>query len=116
MVVPSDLHLPQEAEPQKYAAHMLGLCFPFPTCTGDCSDSYKCFACHILEKNETEGMIFARFVPQWRHWKACMLVRRETAQERTLAGLSSPVIRDVSTVRIFFRVLQQAVMGRLWQL
>ena len=102
MVVPSDLHLPQEAEPQKYAAHVLGLCFPFPTCTGDCSDSYKCFACHILEKNEKEGMIFARFVPQWRHWKACMLVRRETAQERVLAGLSSPVIRDVSTVRKCF--------------
>lgn len=79
--------------------HMLGLCFPFPTCTGDCSDSYKCFACHTLEKNEKEGMIFARFVP---HWKACMLVRRETAQERVLAGLSSPVIRDVSTVRKCF--------------
>lgn len=31
-----------------------------------------------------------------------MLVRRETAQERMLAGLSSPVIRDVSTVRKFF--------------
>ena len=35
VVVPSDLHLPQDAEVQKYAAHMLGLCFPFPTCSGD---------------------------------------------------------------------------------
>ena len=101
VVVPSDLHLPQEAERQKYAAHMLGLCFPFPTCSGDCSASYKCFACHSLEKNEKEGMIFSRFGPQWKHWKACMMVRREAAQERILAGLSSPVIRDVITVRKF---------------
>ena len=99
VVVPSDLHLPQDAEVQKYAAHMLGLCFPFPTCSGDCSDSYKCFSCHSIEKNEKECMIFGRFAPQWRHWKACMVLRREAAQERMLAGLSMPVIRDVITVR-----------------
>ena len=99
VVVPSDLHLPQDAEVQKYAAHMLGLCFPFPTCSGDCSDSCKCFSCHSIEKNEKECMIFGRFAPQWRHWKACMVLRREAAQERMLAGLSMPVIRDVITVR-----------------
>ena len=44
-------------------------------------------------------MIFGRFAPQWRHWKACMVLRREAAQERMLAGLSMPVIRDVITVR-----------------
>ena len=61
VVVPSDLHLPQEAEAQKYAAHMLGLCFPFPTCSGYCSVSYKCFSCHNVEKDEKQGMIFGRF-------------------------------------------------------
>jgi len=44
VVVPSDLHLPKDAEVQKYAAHMLGLPFPFPTCSGDCSLSHRCFA------------------------------------------------------------------------
>ena len=110
VVVPADLHLPQEAELQKYAAHMLGLSFPFSPCEGPhtCgSHSWRCFACHDLEANEKDGKIYCRFQPLWRHWRACLALRFAAAQERILAGLSpasAPFIRDVVTVRAYVHV------------
>lgn len=59
-------------------------------------------------------MIFGRFLPQWRHWKACVLLRREAAQERMLAGLLMPAIRDVITVRRYVpRTVSSGVMVSL---
>ena len=101
VVVPSDLNLPKDAEVQKYAAHMLGLSFPFPTCSGDCSLSHRCFARHTMEEHEKQCVLFARFTLLWRHWKAHMSMRRCLAEERVLAGLSAPVIRDVASVRSY---------------
>ena len=99
VVVPSDLHLPQESEPEKLSATFLGLTFPFPVCSGNCVESYICFQCHTLEKHEELGCITARFRPPWRHWRACMSLRSENAQDRIFAGLAHPVIRDVIGIR-----------------
>ena len=99
VVVPSDLHLPQESEPEKLSATFLGLTFPFPVCSGNCVESYVCFQCHTLEKHEELGCITARFRPLWRHWHACMSLRSENAQDRIFASLAHPVIRDVIGIR-----------------
>ena len=99
VVAPSDLHLPKDSEVQKYAAFMLGLSFPFPTCCGDCNSSHRCFACHTMEEDKKQCILFARFTVQWKHWKAYMTMRRYLAEERILAGLSAPVIRDLASVR-----------------
>ena len=64
MVVPSDLHLPQEAQAQKYAAHMLGLCFYVSNMQWLLQRIVQMlfrFSCHNVEKDEKQGMIFGRF-------------------------------------------------------
>lgn len=103
VVVPANLHLPADVEVQNYAAHMVGLSFPFPTCSGDCSLSHRCFACHTMKVDEKEEKLFAKFTPLWNQWKACMSVWRCSADERILAGLSAPVVRDVAGVRPYLR-------------
>ena len=110
VVVPTDLRLPADHETEKLAAYMLGLTFPFPTCTGDCNNSQRCFACHVVEIHESRREITARFTPVWRHWNASMKVRQEAAQTRILAGLSVPVLRDVVGVRAWYSA--KATPGR----
>ena len=110
VVVPTDLRLPADHETEKLAAYMLGLTFPFPTCTGDCNNSQRCFACHVVEIHESRREITARFTPVWRHWNARMKVRQEAAQTRILAGLSVPVLRDVVGVRAWYSA--KATPGR----
>ncbi|CAK9081626.1 unnamed protein product [Durusdinium trenchii] len=110
VVVPTDLRLPADHETEKLAAYMLGLTFPFPTCTGDCNNSQHCFACHVVEVHESRREITARFTPVWRHWNASMKVRQEAAQTRILAGLSVPVLRDVVGVRAWYSA--KATPGR----
>ena len=79
VLVPMDLRLPGENEPEKYASYMLGLSFPFPRCQ-QCDvehEPWKCFACHALEVYETESLVCNRFILIWRHWKACIRLRTE---------------------------------------
>ena len=99
VVVPANLHLPADVEVQKYAAHMLGLSYPFPTCSKDCSLSHRCFACHAMVEDGKECVLRARFSTHWTRWKAHMSMWRYSAEERVLAALSAPVIRDVAGVR-----------------
>ncbi|CAK9076536.1 Transketolase [Durusdinium trenchii] len=101
VVVPVDLRLPGQNEPEKYAAFMLGLSLPFPRCPGaqHCGESWQCFHCHEIEKLEGKGFLRASFSKTWKHWKACMQVRNVNAQERLLAGLSLPFLRDLVGLR-----------------
>ena len=54
-----------------------------------------------MEEDEKQGVLFARFTLLWKHWKSHMSMRRCLAEERVLAGLSAPVIRDVASVRSY---------------
>ncbi|CAK9107069.1 Uncharacterized protein SCF082_LOCUS49855, partial [Durusdinium trenchii] len=101
VVVPVDLRLPGQNEPEKYAAFMLGLSLPFPRCPGaqHCGEAWQCFHCHEIEKLEGKGFLRACFSKTWKQWKACMQVRKVNAQERLLAGLSLPFLRDVVGLR-----------------
>ena len=100
-MVPVDLRLPGQNEPEKYAAFMLGLSLPFPRCPGaqHCGEAWQCFHCHEIEKLEGKGFLRASFSKTWKHWKACMQVRNVNAQERLLAGLSLPFLRDLVGLR-----------------
>lgn len=100
-MVPVDLRLPGQNEPEKYAAFMLGLSLPFPRCPGaqHCGEAWQCFHCHEIEKLEGKGFLRACFSKTWKHWKACMQVRKVNAQERLLAGLSLPFLRDLVGLR-----------------
>ena len=109
VVVPANLHLIADVEVQKYAAHMLGLSsYPFPTCAGDCRLSHRCFACHTMVEDDKEGVLRARFSTHWTRWKAHMSLWRGSAEERVLAGLSAPVIRDVAGVRPYLMAAKDA--------
>ncbi|CAK9066078.1 unnamed protein product, partial [Durusdinium trenchii] len=101
VVVPVDLRLPGQNEPEKYAAFMLGLSLPFPRCPGaqHCGEAWQCFHCHEIEKLEGKGFLRACFSKTWKQWKACVQVRKVNAQERLLAGLSLPFLRDVVGLR-----------------
>eukprot|EP00438_Fugacium_kawagutii_P017947 Skav211370 [mRNA] locus=scaffold595:25004:28193:- [translate_table: standard] len=85
---------------------MLGLSFPFKTCSGDCGSSHRCFACHTIIEDEKQSALFARFSTRWRQWKARVLIWRCLAEERILAGLSAPFIRDLAGVRPFVLGIQ----------
>lgn len=93
------MRIPQDAEAQKYAARVLRLSFPCPTCARDCALSRRCVACHSMEEDEKRKVLFARCTSLWKHWKAYMSMRSFLAEERILAGLPAPVIRDIASVR-----------------
>ncbi|CAE7487143.1 tkt, partial [Symbiodinium necroappetens] len=104
VVVPMDLQWPAAGEQEKLACCMLGLSYPFPRCSGasHCVESWKCFECHVLEPRKEEGFVRCRFSPMWRHWRACMKLRKASAQERLLAGVALPYVRDLIGVREWF--------------
>ena len=97
VVVPMDVKLPSDKEPERFAAYMLGLTFPFRTCCSqeECGETEVCFECHSMVVNNEEGWVAARFRSAWKHWKACMLVRSQHAEARLLRNLSLPVLKDV---------------------
>ena len=64
-----------------------------------CGEAWQCFHCHEIEKLEGKGFLRACFSKTWKQWKACMQVRKVNAQERLLAGLSLPFLRDVVGLR-----------------
>lgn len=104
VVVPMDVKLPSDKEPERFAAYMLGLTFPFRTC---CSQEERaktevCFECHSMVVNNEEGWVAARFRSAWKHWRACMLVRSQHAEARLLRNLSLPVLKDVVGCREWF--------------
>ena len=104
VVVPMDVKLPSDKEPERFAAYMLGLTFPFRTCCSqeECGKTEVCFECHSMVVNNEEGWVAARFRSAWKHWKACMLVRSQHAEARLLRNLSLPVLKDVVGCREWF--------------
>ena len=70
-----------------------------------------------MVEDDKEGVLRARFSTHWTRWKAHTSLWRGSAEERVLAGLSAPVIRDVAGVRpylvtakdtnVAFRYLEQ---------
>ena len=104
VVVPMDVKLPSDKEPERFAAYMLGLTFPFRCCCSqeECGKTEVCFECHSMVVNNEEGLVAARFQSVWKHWKACMLVRSQLAEARLLRNLSIPVLKDVVGCREWF--------------